>query len=257
MIAEEKAPQIVDCLYGALQTGIDEFTLRRLEGEAKALLNFDQTTARIALGLASALRKDKAGVGHHFHLATAASAGEAHVIAAWCGALQFIGAVEEAHSLVLEQIDKYPEDAEMAFYAMQVAIRLCRIREAIRYLDIARKFSPESRDINILRDLVACNVVEKLDRFGVTDDHLQAATVIFLKTLLDYRLMPRLVSVYPSDDPEDASLPLITYRVSMSGDSESIAEAICDTIVKLNSEEKIREDINTIIMHTVEYVDNS
>ncbi|MEY2341432.1 hypothetical protein AB4090_04895 [Acidithiobacillus sp. IBUN Pt1247-S3] len=257
MIPKEKASEIVEHLQEALRVGIDEFSLRRMENEARTLLDIDQIMSRVALGLASALRKDEAGVHHHFQLAVSASSGEASILGMWCGALQYLGAFAEAHAIIQNQVKKHPENAGIAFIAMQLAIRLTRIREAVQYLALAQKSGLDNRDITIVQRLVDNGVIKKLDKIHVTDEQLQCATVVFLETLINFRLMPDLISIEASDDPDDVSLPILTYRITMAGGPETIADAICDTIVKLNSEPEIREDIFSVIMYTVEHVNHA
>lgn len=257
MIPKEKASEIVTRLHAALQVGIDEFSLRRMEHEARMLSDIDQVMSRVALGLASALRKDEAGVRHHFQLAVSASPGEASILGMWCGALQHLGALAEAHTMIQNQVKDYPENAGVVFIAMQVAIRLTRIRDAAQHLVVAKKSGLDNSDIMIVQKLVDFGIIEKLDKLDVTDDQLQSATILFLETLINYRLMPRSISIEPSDDPDDSSLPMLTYRATMGGEPETIADAICDTIVKINSEHEVREDIFSIIMHSVDHADHA
>jgi tetratricopeptide (TPR) repeat protein len=255
MIPKEKAPEIVNSLRSALYTGVDEFTLRKHETEAKRLLEFDQEMARVALGFVAALRQNHADVLHHFTLAIAAATDISFVYGQWCDAFLYMGQITEAYVMIKEQVRKHPDIANLKYYAMHIATRLARIREAVDYFNEIPLDMIDDRDATIIKQLIDFDVLERLDKRNISDDDLQKSSLVFLGTLYHYRLLPRWVSITPSEDFHDDSIPLLTFRVTTTGNCNVVAEAICDTVVKLNTDEAIRDDIFSIILYTVENVD--
>ena len=107
----------------------DDFALRRLERDARGLMDADPVGAHTVLGAVASLRGEAEDVRRHHRIALKLSGGSAEACRNYLISLVELGELSEAFEVALEAHRRVPGNAELLREAISAALGAARFRE--------------------------------------------------------------------------------------------------------------------------------
>ena len=108
---------------------LNEFALRKLERDARGLMNADAVCAHTVLGAVASLRGAAEDVRRHHQIALNLSGGSAEAHRNYSVSLAELGEMTEAFKVALEACRRVPGDAEMLHEVIGMALESAHFRE--------------------------------------------------------------------------------------------------------------------------------
>ena len=151
-----KSSELTDRLSSIANASVsDDFAVRRLEAEAKKLMDTDAAGAHTVLGGVAALRGDAGEARRRHKVAISLGAPFAHYNYAF--SLDYLGESDEAFEVVRDGWRKTPDDVIVLQLLIRLAIRTAHFREAREFCEHWRTLSPQQSIplAPVIADLVA------------------------------------------------------------------------------------------------------
>ena len=108
---------------------LDEWGIRRLEREARALMDADAVAAHIVLGGVAALKGDVAAVLEHHRIALQLSGSSVEALRNGAASLSRVGEMSEAFEAILQAHERIPDDPDTLGAAMSMAVQSAHFQE--------------------------------------------------------------------------------------------------------------------------------
>ena len=102
---------------------LDEWGIRRLEREARALMNADPVAAHTVLGGIASLEGDVARVDEHHRIALQLSGNSVEALRNGAASLNRIGKMDEAFEAILQAHERIPDDPYTLHAAISMAVK--------------------------------------------------------------------------------------------------------------------------------------
>ena len=128
----------------ALTDEEDDLTLRRIEREARGLMDVDLVGAHTVLGAVAALRGRVADVRSHYRIALQHSGRSVDTCHNYSVSLMGLGEMNEAFKVAGEAFRRAPDNGRVLHHLISVAIGSARFREARDLCDRWNALFPES-----------------------------------------------------------------------------------------------------------------
>ena len=128
----------------ALMDEEDDLALRRIEREARGLMDADPVGAHTVLGAVAALQGSGTGVRSHYRIALQHSGHSVDTCHNYSVSLMVLGEMNEAFEAAGEAFRRAPDDGRVLHHLISVAIGSARFREARDLCDRWNALFPES-----------------------------------------------------------------------------------------------------------------
>ena len=140
--AATKAVELFETLNSiALGTEVDDLVLRRVERDAKKMMNTAPVDANSLLGAVAALEGRSDDVRKHFNIALQQSGNSAEVYGNYSTALQRIGEIDQSFEMAKHAFERAPDEPGVLRDAISSALNAGKFREASAFQDRLDKLS--------------------------------------------------------------------------------------------------------------------
>ena len=153
------ASKLIDRLTAlAVANHIPELELRRIDRDARGLMDSDAIGAHIVLGGLAALRERSGEVREHYRIASELSGGSLLVRHNHSVALLRAGEITEALEVARETLEQHPDDADAIIQAVDATLQYASFREARGLCERWNRMFPVPLPISALAERLAVAV---------------------------------------------------------------------------------------------------
>lgn len=147
--AATKAVELFETLNSIwLGTEVDDLVLRRIEREARTMMNAAPQDANSVLGAVAALEGRSDDVRKHFNIALQQSGNSAEVYGNYSTALQRIGEMDESFEMAKQAFERAPDEPDVLRDAISCALNAGKFREASAFQARLAKLSANRPEPN-------------------------------------------------------------------------------------------------------------
>ena len=170
-VAATKAVELFETLNSiALGTEVDDLVLRRVERDAKKMMNTAPVDANSVLGAVAALEGRSDDVRKHFNIALQQSGNSAEVYSNYSTALQRIGEIDQSFEMAKHAYERAPDEPGVLRDAISSALNAGKFREASAFQDRLAKLAANQPEPN---EQLATMLGDAVDRSVFREESVQ------------------------------------------------------------------------------------
>ena len=169
--AATKAVELFKTLNSiALGAEVDDFVLRRIERDARKMMNAAPVDANSVLGAVAALEGRSGDVRKHFKIALQLSGNSAEVYGNYSTAFQRIGEIDQSFEMAKQAFERAPDEPDVLRDAISCALNAGKFREASAFQDRLVKLSANRSEPN---EQLATMLGDAVDRGAFREESVQ------------------------------------------------------------------------------------
>ena len=153
-----------------LGTEVDDLVLRKIEREARTMMNAAPQDANCVLGAVAALEGRSDDVRKHFNIALRQSGNSAEVYGNYSTSLQRIGEIDESFEMAKQAFERAPDKPDVLRDAIACAINAGKFREARAFQGRLAKLSVNRPEPN---EQLATMLGDAVDRSAFREESVQ------------------------------------------------------------------------------------